>query len=224
MNEIREAGQRDKRRGLAYGAALLALLWAFSRGILENLFIRKGGVGAYKLADPGMLLGGAVIVLQAVSFCAVPVFAFLLLERLKEGSVKETCMRLLLWSVALEVPYNVITEGKLFVGDSRSPVAATLICAAAYGFCESLNRSGKGSAVVKGVMLLASFSWIAMARIDEGVPFLIFFASLYANDKKGERGVLMASLFSSLAIAISPFYILAPIGFIPIYGAKKKAA
>lgn len=220
MRTAISAGKRG--RSIAYGGAFLALLWAFSRGVLENLLLSKGSEGDYVMGDSGAALGGLIIILQVVSFCAVPLFAYLLLEGLKEKNSGEICTRTFLWSIALEVPYNIITSGKLFDFESRSPVAAALVCALAYSFCENLKKRGKGRAFIRAVMIAAAFSWMVILGIDEGVPFLMFFASLYVFDNKGERGVFAASIFSALAIAVSPFYILAPISFIPIYSAKRK--
>ncbi len=96
-------------------ALLLVMLGSFSTAVLLP------GIGDLATADMGALTG--VVVTDAFSWCAVPLYAWMLVNGFRRTHAAGWYLvRLAVLAVVSEVPYDMATSGRFFDMTSQNPV------------------------------------------------------------------------------------------------------
>lgn len=200
---------------------VLAAAGAAARGILQNGILRVGSSSPQQLLEvmdssPDMMAAATVsLVLQALATCAVPIFALLLVEGFAhEKDFKGYALRLCVLAAVCEVPYDLAMTGKAVDLSHQSPVLALVLGLVVLYF---FQRYRDGSLLVRLIAAAAALGWSFMLRVDQGIPLLLMIAVLWLcrgnelhRDLVGAAAVVVCSLGS-------PFYLAAPMGFLPIF-------
>ena len=199
---------------------LFVIAGIVSRGILQN---RMLGVGLHSMqelmemmqsSNTAMIIATIALILQAMETVAVPIFVFLLFEGFQHTSDwKKYVARVVGLAVLTEIPYDLAMNDKVLEFGSQNPVIGLVLCLALL----YLFKRFEGKKLVCVVMALAGILWAVMLKIDHGVPMMLMLCVMQVFRNKrmfmGFSGVAVAAM----CMAISPFYIVAPMGFLAIH-------
>lgn len=201
-------------------AMLFAIAGIISRCILQRTLLGVGNSSMQQLFElmqadqSAMIIATVSLVLQAMETVAVPIFVFLLFEGFHHTSDwKKYLIRVAALAVLTEIPYDLAMNGKVLELGTQNPVLGLVLCFALL----LLFRRFEGKKLICIVMALAGFVWALMLRIDHGIPMLLMLCvmHLFRNKKMymGFSGMAAAALCTGL----SPFYLIAPMGFLAIH-------
>ena len=199
---------------------LFAIAGIISRGVLQNAILGVGTNSTQELlemmqtSETAMIITTISLVLQAMETVAVPIFVFLLFEGFQHTSDwKKYLTRLAGLAVITEIPYDLAMKGKVLEFGTQNPVLGLVLCFALL----LLFRHFAGKKLICAVMALAGLIWAIMLKIDHGVPMMLMICvmHLFRNKKMfmGFSGMAAAALCTG----ISPFYLVAPMGFLAIH-------
>lgn len=217
IGERRETGLTST--ALRTWGFLFVLLGAAGMGIVQNNLLdmdgltMEGMVQAMQQSETVMILATVALVLQAAEACAVPFFAFLLVEGVGHtSSFKNYVLRVGALALISELPYNLAMTGNLIHMDSRNPVFGLLVCLVML----YLYRNFK-NVLLKVLITAAGVVWCEMLGIDHGSCTLLLVAALWAMRKKPQFRLFVACTVAVVCSIISPFYLAAPMSFIAIH-------
>lgn len=199
---------------------LFVIAGIISRGVLQNTILGVGENSMQELMDmmrtseTAMIITTVSLVLQAMETVAVPIFVFLLFEGFQHTSDwKKYLARLAGLAVVTEIPYDLAMSGKVLEFGNQNPVIGLVLCFVLL----LLFRYFAGKKLICVVMALAGVVWAIMLKVDHGVPMILMICvmHLFRNKKMymGFSGMAAAALCTGL----SPFYLIAPMGFLAIH-------
>ena len=193
------------------------LLGVAAKGLIQNGMLGLGNMTSQQLlevmnqSDSAMALVSISLVLQALEACAVPIFAFLLVEGFqKTSSYKNYLLRVLLVAVVSEIPYNLAFSSHFFVMDSRNPafgLVLGLLMLYFYRYCSA--RSFKNT-LIKAFVTLSAILWCEMLRIEHGSFTILMTAVLWLMRSRVNFRTFAACGAAALANIISLYYFAAP--------------
>lgn len=199
---------------------LFAIAGIVSRGILQNKMLGVGLRSMQELmemmqsSDMAMGIATVALILQAMETVAVPIFVFLLAEGFRHTSDwKKYFARVAGLAVLTEIPYDLAINGKVLEFTSQNPVIGLVLCMVLLYFF----RRFEGKKLICVIMALAGLVWALMLRVDHGIPMILMICVIHLFRNKrmfmGFSGVAVAAMCT----AFSPFYIVAPMGFLAIH-------
>ena len=217
---------REKSRGLTGSALrtwgfLFLIVGAVGRGLIQNGILdlnHMTGESLLEAMDQSgevMALVSVTLVLQAVESCAVPIFAFLLLEGfLHTSNFKNYFLRVLGVAVISEIPYNLAVGGGFWVTSSRNPVFGMVLALILLYF---YGNYGSANVLIKILVTFAAVLWCEMLDIEYGTFIVVLTATLWLM-----RGKPMYRNFVGCGVAvvctlISPYYLASPMGFLAVH-------
>ena len=171
----------------------------FLNGILGLDSLRINAVQSEQLSallesnpDAGMALT-AVIVCSLIETCAIPLFAFLLVEGLLHtASFAKYLIRLVGFALVCELPYNLAMSGDILNFGSRNPAVGLVVCILMLYFFRYYGEKTVKNTLVKAVIFVAAFLWCMMLKIDFGYAMVIFTAMLWLVREKSNIRALYA--------------------------------
>ena len=215
----------DRRSGLSGTALrtwgfLFIVLGAAGMAVIQNGLLGLGNVNPTELLEAMQqssdVMGFVTValVLQAIESCAVPIFAFLLVEGFQHTSdFKMYLTRIGIVALISELPYNLAMGGSLWVTDSRNPVFGMLICLIMlYLYSHFKNVLLKVAITIAGVL------WCEMLGIDYGSFTLLLVATLWGMRNKPQYRLFVGCAVAGVCSIISPFYLASPMSFLAIHG------
>lgn len=129
METVRKRSSGISSNGLRTWGMFFLLAGMLGKSILQNGLLNLGAVSFGQLLEQmqtsraAMLYATLALLLQAMETCAVPIFAFLLVEGVEHtSSLRNYALRVAGLAVLSELPYNLATSGKLLDTTSRNPV------------------------------------------------------------------------------------------------------
>lgn len=224
MNETLE----NKSSGLSgFGlwgwGILMTALGVGGCAILQNGILGVSGADSTrlleKLQEPNMMaVAAAALVLQAIYTCAVPAFAFLLIEGFTHtAGFSRYLLRLLGIAAVSEIPYNLAMGGSWLVTGSRNPAFGLAVCLVLLYFYRQYAGREAGKILIRVLVTAAALVWSAMLGIDEGIPLVILTAVLWALRQKPTLRLLFGCVAAFGCTIFSPFYVMAPFAFLLIH-------
>ncbi len=219
---VHESRGNNGQRLRMFGWVMLAA-GAVAQGILYNKFLGA----ASSLSDLEKVLGGdptmgiAALICMLVSTCAVPLFAFLLVEGLKyTTSFGKYFLRVLGLAVVSEIPFDLAMSGKVFDWSSQNPVLGLLLCMVMFYFFNYYKGKSIKTVAVAVLVVIMSFLWAGLLRIDEGQPLVLIFTGLwFCRGKKMLQtivGCAITCMCSTLRVE-NITYFAAPMVFLLIH-------
>ncbi len=217
---------RPKPRGLSgaglryFGLVCLALGIA-GRCLIQNGMLNMANTSAQDLLallekEPGMM-GAATIalVLQVIYYCAVPLFAFLLVEGFCcTGNFGKYLLRVLAMAVAAELPYNLAMGGGLWVTGSRNPAFALVLGLIMLYFYRRYPEKNLTNFLVKALITVMGILWVGMLRIEDGVVVLVMTCAIWFLSKYPNFRTLGGCTAAIACTLLSPYCALMPMSFI----------
>lgn len=158
------------------------------------------------------------LVLTAVESCAVPIFAFLLVEGyLHTASYKNYLIRVAALAMVSEVLYNIVMSGTAVDMQTRNPVWCVVLGLILLGLFRYVDERMGGKKLLKIVMAIAGILWAHMLKVEYGIFFLAVMLTLWIMRKKPQFRLFVGMGVTALCTAISPFYLAATMGFMAIH-------
>ena len=225
MERIRERRAAGLSRNMlrAWGMVFMAL-GIVGRGIFQNALLGLNGVNGQQIlaileSAPEMMTYTTIaLILQVMEVCAVPIFAFLLVDGFaRTSNFKAYLIRVAGVAVISELPYNLVVSGKLFDFSSRNPVFALALGLVMLFLMGMYPGKNVKNVLIKIVVALASLIWSRMLRIDNGGCILFIMIALQiAGNKPGLQSLFGATAAISCSL-VSPFYLASPMSFLAIH-------
>lgn len=206
----------------AWGMLFLAA-GIISRGILQSRLLGLGGLTAQQLLEvmansQSMAVATAALVLQALETCAIPIFAFLLVEGfVHTGDWKKYLLRVAGVAVLCELPYNLAMSGSLLDTASRNPAIGLVIAMVLLYFYQRFEERSLQNTLIKVCVLIAAVLWAEMLSIDHGTPLMLMVTTLWTLRKKPQLRSLVGAVVAMACSIVSPFYLVSAMAFLPVH-------
>lgn len=201
-------------------AMLFAVAGIISRCVLQNTLL---GVGTHSMqelvemmqaSEAAMIITTVSLVLQAMETVAVPIFVFLLFEGFQHTSDWQKYLaRLAGLAVITEIPYDLAMNGKVLEFGSQNPVIGLVLCFVLL----LLFRRFAGKKLACIMMALAGFVWALMLKVDHGIPMMLMICVMHLFRNKKMYMGFSGMAAAAMCTGISPFYLVAPMGFLAIH-------
>lgn len=159
-----------------------------------------------------MMLAGVGSVLQLLGGLAVPIFAFLLVEGfLNTGSFGKYLVRMAVFAVISEIPYDLAVYGKpLDLSGQNALVSMTVSLLMLYFLRMLKERKGIAGVLLRVFIVLCGVAWVSVLRGAYGLCLVLLAAVFYLfHMKNGWK------LF--LGVIVSLLYVTGPLAFYGIW-------
>jgi len=165
-----------------------------------------------------MILATLALVCQVLEACAVPIFAFLLVEGFqKTKSLKNYMLRVAGVAALSEIPFNLAVGGSLFVTDSRNPVFGILVCQVVLYLYRHYSGKDAGKIAVKAVVAVAAAFWCRMLKIEHGAFLVLLTSALWFMRDRPKFRVFVGCIAAVLGSLFSLLNLAAPMSFLAIH-------
>ena len=225
MERLRRPGKKGLgRQQLLLFGMLFLLAGMFSRSFLQNRVLQMGSLTGWQLLEVMSTSSGAVaaatvaLVMQALETCAIPIFAFLLVDGYETcQNRRKMLLFLLIMALVSEIPYNVAMSGEVLYMKSRSPAVAMVIGMAVLYFLHRYSENSFKNVLVRIFVGIAAVLWAVMLSVDHGVALLVVMMAMWALRKKKHLLALVGGAVAAACVLISPFYLASAMGILPVY-------
>ena len=203
---------------------MLCLLAGLMGRLLQNSVLGVDSMTNAELLDAmqadsnTLLFATLALVFQAMEACAVPIFAFLLVE----GAVHtqrfgKYFLRVLAMAAACQLPYNLITTGSLLMLSRLNPVFALVMSMIMVYFFRRCAEKTAGNAALKIIAILGTFLWSKMLGVEHGAACVLLTAVLWGLRGKPNLQTLVGILVAVCCSVFSLYYMAAPISFLLLH-------
>lgn len=187
------------------GLVLLAMA-CFSRSVLFPAFVGKAAI------DISLWPLTAALALEVISWAAMPIYAWLLVQGFRHtASVGRYFGRLLVLALICEVPYDMVNAWKPFDFGSQNPVFGLALCLALLWALQRLEgRRDVAAVVLRVLMVAAGLVYMMALHIDQhqtiifGGVILLGFTLIFNYLDKRENTMIMAGTFWGILGAMFP--------------------
>lgn len=133
------------------------------------------------------------LILQLIHFCAIPIFAFLLVEGFTHTTdLKNYATRIAILALIVEFPYNLAMHGKLLgtftwpnlMSIKLNPVFGMLLALTLLYFFRKYSEKSLKNFSIKAVLWLMAFVWTQMLHIEYGIAVILLVPIMYFLRKK----------------------------------------
>lgn len=219
---------QTKRQGSLSGNAVKAwgflflMLGILSRSILQNGLLKMQEtnmeelLGAMQSSQQVMVYVTLALALKAASTCAVPIFAFLLVEGFQHTkNVLRYGLRLFALAAVSELPYHLMENGSLLDGATHNPVFAMVIGLITLFFYR--RYTGKRFLLLRIVVTAAAFVWCSVLHIVDGMSILLMICAFWSVRKERLYQNFIGTAAAALCGIFSPFFLAAPMGVLVLH-------
>ena len=203
---------------------IFLLAGVVGRGLIQNVLLGLGSMSMEQIFQAMNETEGVMgmvtlsLVLTAVESCAVPIFAFLLVEGYQHtSSYKNYLIRTVALAIVTEVLYNIVMGGAFLDMSSRNPVWCVVLGLVLLGLFRYVDEKMKGNKLLKVVMAVAGILWAQMLKVEYGMFFMAMVLTLWVMRSKPQYRLFVGMGVAALCTAISPFYLAATMGFMAIH-------
>lgn len=225
MNNLASNRQRGlSRQGLRIWGLLFIVLGTAGQSILQNAILGVANAASREdllkqIEDPDhFAMASVAIVLQFALACAVPIFAFLLVDGFQHtSSVKNYFLRVAGVAVISELPFNLAMSGKLLDWNSRNPVFGMLLGLIILYLFRAYSQKSFKNVLIKLLVVAVAIVWVEMLHIHDGAATVVMVATLWALRKKRTWQVFGGCAVMFLCTVFSPFYLVAPMLFLTVH-------
>lgn len=207
----------------AWGLIFL-LAGVIGRGFIQNVLLGLNNMDSEQLlqvmngSDGAMGMVTLSLVLTAIESCAVPIFAFLMVEGFQHtSSYKNYLIRTAVLALVSEVLYNVVMGGSVVDMQTRNPAWGIVLGLVLLGLFRYVDEKMNGNKMIKFVMAFAGILWAHMLKIEHGVFFMAMVLTLWVMRSKPQFRLFVGMGVAALCTAISPFYLAATMGFMAVH-------
>ena len=170
-------------------------------------------------ADSSLMVSATLSVVgQALEACAVPIFAFLLVEGSSHTSnFTKYFLRVLGLAAVSQLSYNLLIAGSLLKFYRLNPVFAAVLSMVMLYFFRRFPGKKMGHIAMKCCAFLFAFLWSNMLGVSHGAACVIVTAVLWGFREKPNLRMTFGVLVTLGCVVFSMFYMVAPISCLLIY-------
>lgn len=212
------------KQQILFWGMLFLLAGMFGRSFLQIRVLQIGTITSKQLLEMMSASGAAAaaataaLVMQALETCAIPVFAFLLVNGYEKcQSRKKMLLSLLAAAVVSEIPYNYAMCGEFLYMRSRNPAVVMVVGMVVLYFFHRYSGNSFQNVLVKTFVGLAAVLWAVMLNIEHGVALLVVTMVMWALRRKKHLLTLFGGVAAAACALISPFYIVSAMGILPVH-------
>lgn len=225
MNKLASNKPRGlSRQDLRIWGLLFIVLGTAGQCILQNAMLGVANAANQEellklIEDPDhFAMASVAIVLQFALACAVPIFAFLLVDGFQHtSSIKNYLLRVVGVAVISELPFNLAMSGKLLDLDSRNPVFGLVLGLIIMYLFRSYSQKTFKNVLIKLLVVVMAILWVEMLHIHDGAATVVMVATLWALRKKKTWQVFGGCAVMFLCTVFSLFYFVAPLLFLTVH-------
>ncbi len=170
--------------------------------------VRKGLPADPTSADLSRLT--AVVLLEALSWAAIPVYAWLLYRGfVRTRSVARYAVRLALLAVVAEVPYDLATSGRAWDLRSQNPVFALLVSLVVLWALDALRRGPVRRVGLSVLVCLAGVLWLVIFNVGlrlgvmpAGVVLLLFCLVFFFLHARENTMMTVGGILGAVALVL----------------------
>lgn len=214
--------------GLRIWGYLFLLLGIVARGVIQNGMLNLQNVNSQQLLETlrssgsAMTLATVSLIMQALEACAVPIFAFLLVEGFCHRAKPAKFLgKVTLVALISEIPYHLAMSGKLFSPGTRNPALGLVLAAAMLWLLRTYGGTTTKSLFVTVLIILGAILWCGMLGVEHGVFTVMLVAAAWFVRGKSMQTLIFAGV-AALGVALSALYLLAPISALALYFYNEK--
>lgn len=203
---------------------LLCLLAGCVSTVIQRNILGVGRISNSQLLEVltnspnGMLYATAALLCQILEICAVPFFALMLSEGARHTShFKRYFLRVVGLAFVCEIPYHLLSDGKLLVFGSLNPVFGAALSLIVIRFFRAFQEKTPVHRTVKVMAVLGAILWSAVLGVAFGGPCVILTAVFWATYGKGKMRILLGGGAALLCGVFSPLFIFSTAAFLAIY-------
>lgn len=170
METVRKRSSGISSNGLRTWGMFFLLAGMLGKSILQNGLLNLGAVSFGQLLEQmqtsraAMLYATLALLLQAMETCAVPIFAFLLVEGVEHtSSLRNYALHVAGLAVLSELPYNLATSGKLLDTTSRNPVFGLVVCLVMVYLYQKFPEKNAPHLLLRVLVTAAAVIWCSNA-------------------------------------------------------------
>ena len=116
-------------------------------------------------------------------------------------------------AIVTEIPYDFAMNGKVLEFGSQNPVIGLVLCMVLL----YLFRRFAGKKLICIIMALAGLLWALMLKVDHGIPMILMICVIHLFRNKRMYMGFSGMAAAALCTGLSPFYLIAPMGFLAIH-------
>ncbi len=221
------SNQDNRMTGLSAQSLRTWGILALIAGIMGNGIIQNSILGIRELNVEQIMaamqdsaymgLATIALILNAIEACAIPIFAFLLVEGYaKSKNRKFYFLRVAFVTFVSEIPFNFLYTGKWISFDRQNPMFAILIAMLLLFFYRRFSGKQFVSVLIRIVLTAAAVIWMEMLNVYNGTCFVLVTVALWAFRNKKLLSIFGGCCVAALCTVISPFYLAAPVAFLAI--------
>ena len=133
------------------------------------------------------------LILQLMHFCAIPIFAFLLVEGFTHtSSLKNYAIRIGVLALITQLPFNLAMHDKLLgtfvfpnlMSITLNPVFGMLLALVLLYFFRKYSGKSLKNIAIKAALWLMAFVWTQMLHIEYGIAVILLVPIMYFLRKK----------------------------------------
>lgn len=210
--------------GLHTWGMLFVALGVVGRSIFQNQLLGLGNISTAELlaamdaSESVMTYATLGLVLQAMETCAVPIFAYLLVEgRMHTSNFWKYGLRVLGLAALSEIPYNLAMSSKLFDFSTRNPVFGLVLAMVVMHFFSLYEDKSWKNRAIKAVIVIAAVLWCSMLRIEYGGCMVIVTMVMWACREKPLMRNMAGATGAIVCMLYSPLFMLAPMGMVAVH-------
>lgn len=222
LNQRRSTGLNSRMLKI-WGLAFLAV-GAAGQAILQNRLLGVQQLTTEQLLElmqtsqSAMLYATLALVLQTAQTCAVPIFAFLLVERFRSMENALSYLgQLLAAALIAELPYNWTVGGKLLAVGSLNPVFSMAISALMLYFYRMFPQKTFRDRLIKVVVTGSAVLWTLMLRMEFGPCAVLLTAVIWTLGNRPLVRNLVGAVAAIACSILSPFFVASPMGFLAVH-------
>lgn len=189
-------------------------------GIMSNTELLE----AMQSDETVMMTATWSLVFQSLEACALPLYAFLLVEGVTHTSgFGKYFLRVLGLAAVCQLPYNLVMTGSLLVMQGLNPVFALVMAMTMVYFFRRFPGKSVSHFAIKTLAILGTFLWSNMLGVEHGAACVLITAVLWALRGKPNLQTLAGVMVCFGCCIFSLYYMAAPIAFLILhfYGGEK---
>lgn len=190
-------------------------------GVFGNLIQRKmlgvGDIANSQLLqmmqeNPSIMqMATTALVFQVLEVCAVPIFAFLLVEgTIHTSSFHKYFLRVFVLAVVCQLLYRMSMSG-------LNPVFALVMSMVMLYFFRRFPEKKAGHIAIKAIAIIGTFLWSNILGIENGAACVIITAVLWALREKPYFRAFGGCMATICCCFLSFLYVFAALSFLLIY-------
>lgn len=225
MERIRNTRHSGIHRGAlrTWGMLFLAI-GIVGKSVVQYRMLGLGVVSGEELlavleSSPDMMTAATVaLIMQALETCALPVFAFLLVEGFHNtADFGKYFLRVLGVAVLSEIPYDLAMRGKLLDFSVQNPAFGLVLGMMVLYFYRTYPGKTVKNILIKVLVTVCAMGWASMLKIEYAACMVLVVAVLSLFWEKSLMRNIAGATVMVLCSVSSLLFMAAPMGFLAVH-------